>query len=636
VTEVIGVPQTRGRGLAVGLVLLGLIASLLWLDRDQFWSRPLFRAIASLVYEKSALADLREPSQIALFRMHLAVLAGILAVGAILYEWVEPHVRRWIATFAVAYAIRAALWIVGSNLPLVPGDSSHYVEIASSILQGEGPVKHYVESFFKDYPQIREGRGILDDWATPLYAYLLAGAYRLTGVVPGESLESTFAVAKGLSFVLNLITLPILYVFARRRFTRRIALTSMAVLGVMPVHTLYAGFEIRESLVTLTSLLATSMLVEVWFASGKTRYLWAAGAGIFAGLAILSRNTAMALVAASGLYGLVVYGKKHLAPMLLWGFLTCLVIAPWAWATYREYGEPFHTYTKYFPYNFSWAVHHYDKGITRASDFYTRANAAGIVRVKIKAAIIIALVSTMILSVPVTLGFFARLRRRGKKEPGREVDRLAAVIVVAFVLGTLANVADVTQVAQLGRYYVPLFAIMLPTAVAGCLRWLDATTFPGTRPILGVTLIALFWADPSWAYDYSWLGRTYQLHWPALTKAGEWVRAHPHEVPPNARVMTWFPWEFRLASRRTTILMNRSLYPPHILRTIRQYGVTHILWGSFEPPPDIDPEEWAKYLAQVKLQLGLAPSRELYRSEQKGAFGTYPVTLYRLGGGFSP
>ena len=49
--------------------------------------------------------------------------------------------------------VRAAIWTAGGNLPLVPGDSCHYVEIASSIARGEGPVKHYVESFFRDYKE---------------------------------------------------------------------------------------------------------------------------------------------------------------------------------------------------------------------------------------------------------------------------------------------------------------------------------------------------------------------------------------------------------------------------------------------------------------------------------------------------
>ena len=68
---------------------------------------------------------------------------------------------------------RASIWICGGNLPLVPGDSCHYLEVATSVLRGEGPVKHYVESFFRDYRAIREGQGVLDDWATPLDAYVL-------------------------------------------------------------------------------------------------------------------------------------------------------------------------------------------------------------------------------------------------------------------------------------------------------------------------------------------------------------------------------------------------------------------------------------------------------------------------------
>ena len=35
---------------------------------------------------------------------------------------------------------RAVIWICGGNLPLVPGDSRHYVEVATSALRGEGPV----------------------------------------------------------------------------------------------------------------------------------------------------------------------------------------------------------------------------------------------------------------------------------------------------------------------------------------------------------------------------------------------------------------------------------------------------------------------------------------------------------------
>ena len=213
---------------------------------------------------------------------------------------------------------------------------------------------------------------------------------------------------------------------------------------------------------------------------------------------------------------------------------------------------------------------------------------------------------------------------------------MVALIVVAFVAGTLANVADVTQVAQLGRYYLPLFVLMVPPAVAGLLALIRHIR---NRHLLACSLVALLWADPTWAYDFSWLSRTYQLHWSALREAGDWVRSHPESVPTEARIMTWFPWEFRLASRRPTVLMNRNLLPYHprtpfhIKGTLQQYNVTHVLWGSFEPPPDIDPELRGPILTRIRTSLGLTASDELHRSPEGSPIGTFPVTLYRIGGG---
>ena len=589
------------------------------------WERGAFRFVARLFYEQSALAALREPSQLGLVRVHLLILAAMLGIVGLAWGLLGAHGRRWWLALMLAYTIRAAIWIAGSNLPLVPGDSAHYVEVAASILHGEGPVKHYVESFFSDYPRIREGKGVLDDWATPLYSYLLAAAYRVSGIEPGDSIEATFAVSKGVSFALNLLTLPVVYLFARRRFGAELALGAMAVLAVLPVHAVYAGFGLRESLVTLMSVLAFGTLLEAWEARGSAGLALAVASGAFMGLTILSRNTGMAMAAACGVFGLFVDRGRKIPFMLAWGITVLVVIAPWAYATWREYGEPFHTYTKYFPYNFSWAVHHYERGNTRASQFYTLANAPEIARVKVKSLVLVTVYSTMILGVPLMVGFWRSLTRNRDR-----TTRVVALIAVAFVGGTLASVADVTQVAQLGRYYVPLFVLMIPFSLVGLSDWVKSVP---TRRLVAASFVALLWADPSWAYDFSWLGKSYQLHWPALRESGRWVREHPEAVPTSARVMTWFPWEFRLASRRTTVLMNRSLYPPHILRTIRQYGVTHVLWGSFEPPPDIDPESYGANQARTRAALGLFPTDELYRTPDPSPFGTYPVTLYRVGTG---
>ena len=59
------------------------------------------------------------------------------------------------------------------------------------------------------------------------------------------------------------------------------------------------------------------------------------------------------------------------------------------------------------------------------------------------------------------------------------------------------------------------------------------------------------------------------------------------------------------------------------------YGVTHILWGSFEPPAHADPETWGPYLERLRVGLGLTEDRELYRSPTRTP---YPVRLYRVPG----
>jgi hypothetical protein len=613
----------------LGLLVAGLAVLAAWADWRTGWITPAFDFVAHQFYEIPMLARIRRPTQLFLVRAHLAVAAGLLALGLALAPRFGRHGRAAMLILWVGYLLRATIWICGGNLPLVPGDSCHYLEVATSVFRGEGPVKHYVESFFAEYPKILQGHGVLDDWATPLDAYVRAAAFRLCGIEPLQSLETTVGVAKACSFVINLLCLPALYLFARRRFGPEVALGAMAVLAILPVHAIYAGFVLRESLVALTAILAIWTLTEAWHVTSERQaWAWAALAGLCAGLAILARNTSLALVAAAGLHAVFRLGRRRIGPLLLWIATAIVVILPWARATYREYGRPFYTYTSFFEYNFSWTVHHYEQGNTRPEQFYTWANAPEIVRVKIKSLFIIGVYSTMLVGLPLAAAWAARLLRKHSDGPGRDVDLLVATILALFVLGTLKAIPDVTQVAQLGRYYLPVYVLALPTAVAGVLTWFRAHQI--SRRAAGwvaASFLALVWADPTWAYDASWLVKPYQLHWPALRASGDWIKAHPKDVPQDARIMTWFPWELRVASDRTTILLPRNFSARRIEEVTRQYRVTHVLWGSFEPPPHADPESLGPYLDQVRTVLGLTAARELYRSPRELL---YPVRLYRL------
>src|SRR5262245_20729142 len=129
----------------------------------------------------------------------------------------------------------------------------------------------------------------------------------------------------------------------------------MAVLAVLPVHAIYAGLVLRESLEALTAILAIWALTETWNSrDSRAAWAWAFVAGLCGGMAILARNTGLALIAAAGIHALVRMVRRRRGPLLVWSATIVLVILQWAIATTREYGTPFYTYTNYFEYNFSW------------------------------------------------------------------------------------------------------------------------------------------------------------------------------------------------------------------------------------------------------------------------------------------
>ena len=143
------------------------------------------------------------------------------------------------------------------------------------------------------------------------------------------------------------------------------------------------------------------------------------------------------------------------------------------------------------------------------------------------------------------------------------------------------------------------------------------------------TYCAVVWADPTWAYDASWLSSGFSFTGRPCARRASGSRRIPAQVSPEARIMTWFPWELRVTSDRTTMLMPRNYNPRRIKEVIGQYGVTHFLWGSFEPPPyhEINPESWAVELDHLRTTLGLTESA---RSIVHATRFFFPVRLYRL------
>ncbi len=82
---------------------------------------------------------------------------------------------------------------------------------------------HYVHSFFRDYPRIRLERGCPQRLGHTARRLRARGGLSDRGPGPESSLEARIVAAKACSFVLNLLALPALYVFARRRYGCRVA-----------------------------------------------------------------------------------------------------------------------------------------------------------------------------------------------------------------------------------------------------------------------------------------------------------------------------------------------------------------------------------------------------------------------------
>src|SRR5579864_9031684 len=119
------------RWVAVGIALVAILVASWLADRATSgkWVDRGIDFVAHQFYEQPLLAQIRRPSQLLLVRMHLASSLAMVALATGLAPWMSLHARRWWAIFCVGYALRALIWVVGGNLPLVPGDSCHYIEV---------------------------------------------------------------------------------------------------------------------------------------------------------------------------------------------------------------------------------------------------------------------------------------------------------------------------------------------------------------------------------------------------------------------------------------------------------------------------------------------------------------------------
>ena len=158
--------------------------------------------------------------------------------------------------------------------------------------------------------------------------------------------------------------------------------------------------------------------------------------------------------------------------------------------------SPFYSITQHFEFNFSWTVHHYEQGNIGG---FAVLHAAQPARDRACEDQVAAL-------DPRRLDHDRGAADRcwasfggcwSRKDTAATPRLLVATIFVVFVLATLKRVADVTQVAQLGRYYMPVFVLALPgCGFSGILGWLDSLA-GGVRVGRWLAVTYCAWSGPT-------------------------------------------------------------------------------------------------------------------------------------------
>ena len=238
-----------------------------------------------------------------------------------------------------------------------------------------------------------------------------------------------------------------------------------------------------------------------------------------AGLAVLSRNTALALVAAAGLFAVVMHGRREARPALALGchrgrHLRPLGVGDFAQSMERRFIRIQAILNTTSPGRST---------ITRKGTRFLLSSTRWktcpeIVRVKIKSLILIVVYSTMIVGLPIVVGFCRRLgwgNRAGTRDRPAGRDDLR---------GVRAGDAQEHRRRDAGCPARALLFAGLRAHVARGHRgtdragWMRRASGRKIVPWAAATYCALVWADPTWAYDASWLTKRYQLHWPALVR----------------------------------------------------------------------------------------------------------------------
>jgi 4-amino-4-deoxy-L-arabinose transferase-like glycosyltransferase len=240
-------------------------------------------------------------------------------------RWARSSSRKlWILLFVAALIVRIIYGVIEPNpyQGLIKGeiiaDATEYDMIARNLAQGGG---------FGYYP------GEPTAFRNPLLPFLIAGVYVITGIKP--------IVAQFLIILMGALIPPVLFASARQVVEPASALLAATAAVFYPPLVIFSVSTMSEVpfiLLLLLALLCWHRFLTV------TRGEWhmVVWAGVFVGLALLTRSTIAPLIGLWALYLLIDGGKERWRHLLRFAVFCLVVIAtltPWFIRNYHVFRE---------------------------------------------------------------------------------------------------------------------------------------------------------------------------------------------------------------------------------------------------------------------------------------------------------
>lgn len=250
----------------------------------------------------------------------------------------QPTFRRWWAqartsffwVVVIAFVLRLALIVFGHTYKFKTYDNGFSFgwemgRIGRAIALGNG----FSDPF--------DGHTGPTAWEPPLYPYLIAGVFRLTGVYTSASAFILLTINSAFS---ALTCVPI-FLIARKCFSEKVAVWTAWAWAILPSVMYWCTRWVWEtSLAALLLALIFWLTLQMEELSGTLPWV---GFGVLWGIAALVNTSLLAFLPAAGLWALFRQRKRG-GPASVGALLSAVfffaTIAPWLVRNYQVFGRP--------------------------------------------------------------------------------------------------------------------------------------------------------------------------------------------------------------------------------------------------------------------------------------------------------